>query len=538
MPILPIRDLGSSGVITDTAPYNIPLNAFSMGVNVRFDEGKVRRAPVFRNVKDTLGFTPRFAFGVSPATGYDSVLMVSNDFAIKEYASGTVSDRSGSISGSDDPRPFTGTQLADVVYLNREDRVPVYRLPAGSNFADLPQWQSTWRAGSLRSFGDFLLGLKMTEGSTSFPNRVRWSNLVTANSYPSDWNAASATSSAGFNDLVQMKTPIVDGVPLGNNFIIYSSDQVWLMEFVGSTFVFNFRKLFDDGMLSQNCAVEVDGTHYVFGPTDIYRHDGTTKQSLCDERTKNFIFQGLNIQSSDVCFVQYNETLNEIMFCYRSGDAHAAFPNANRCNRAACYNVRNGSWTFYDLPNVSSGTSANVNSVNTYASSTGLTYALVGGSYYSQESADKHALQVGEDRTTDGLTSDKLYAVDLSDEGKLTFQIDIEATKPPLLERTGIDLDEAGSAASNYVVVTKLYPQADTLNSSYTTMNFSFGATDIPRNTPTYGSNVTFDIATDHKIDSRAAGRYLSYKMTLNADDYKDFEISGFDIDITQTGSR
>ena len=27
-------------------------------------------------------------------------------------------------------------------------------------------------------------------------------------------------------------------------------------------------------------------------------------------------------------------------------------------------------------------------------------------------------------------------------------------------------------------------------------------------------------------------------KMTLNADDYKDFEISGFDIDITQTGSR
>ena len=37
--------------------------------------------------------------------------------------------------------------------------------------------------------------------------------------------------------------------------------------------------------------------------------------------------------------------------------------------------------------------------------------------------------------------------VDLSDEGKLTFQMDAEATKPPLLERTGLDLDEAGSAA-------------------------------------------------------------------------------------------
>ena len=54
--------------------------------------------------------------------------------------------------------------------------------------------------------------------------------------------------------------------------------------------------------------------------------------------------------------------------------------------------------------------------------------------------------------------------VSTSDEGKLTFQIDTEATKPPLLERTGIDLDETGSAATNYTVVTRLYPQADTKN--------------------------------------------------------------------------
>ena len=51
-------------------------------------------------------------------------------------------------------------------------------------------------------------------------------------------------------------------------------------------------------------------------------------------------------------------------------------------------------------------------------------------------------------------------------------------------------------------------------------------------------SAVDFDVATDHKIDSRAAGRYLSYKMTLGATDYKDFEFSGFDIDVTQTGAR
>ena len=540
MAILPIRDLGSVGAITDVAPYNIPINGFTTALNVRFDEGKVRRAPIFRKVKDSLGFTPRHAFGVVPATGYDTVLMVSDDYAIHEYSAGTVSNRSGSISGSSDPRPFTTTQLADVVYINRPDRVPVFRGPAGTNFADLTNWPSTYRATALRGFGDFLVALNTTEGSTNFPNRVRFSNLVTANSIPDSWDETDTTKSAGTNDLVEMKTGIVDGAVLGSNFIIYSSDSIFLMEFVGGNFIFNFRKLFtDDGLISQNCVVEVEGKHYCFGSSDIFVHDGTTKQSICDERTKNFIYQGLNTQEANVCFVQHNVNLNEIYFCYLSADAHVAYPNATRCNRAAAYNYRNNTWSFYDLPNVSSGTTANVSSVETYTTATGLTYDTVGSSYFDQEdNFDRHTLMVGEDQSTDGITSDKLYGVDLADEGKMSFALDSEATKPPLLERTGLDLDETGSAATNYTVVTRLYPQADTTNTSDTTLTFQFGASDIPRDTPTYASSVSFNVATDHKIDSRAAGRYLSYKMTLGTTDYKDFEFSGFDIDITQTGSR
>ena len=540
MAIIPVRDLGSVGVITDVASYNLPINGFSTAINVRFDEGKVRRAPVFRKVKDSLGFTPRHAVGVVPATGYDTVVMVADDYAIKEYAAGTVTDRSGSISGSSDPRPFTSTQLADVVYINRPDRVPVFRGPGGTNFADLTNWPSNYRATSLRAFGDFLVALNTTEGSTSFPNRVRFSDIVTANNVPASWDETVVSNSAGTNDLVDMKTAIVDGEVLGNNFIIYSSDSIFLMEFVGGNFIFNFRKLFtDDGLISQNCAVEVQGFHYCFGSSDIYRHDGTTKQSICDERVKNFIFQGLNTNQANVCFVQHNVNLNEIYFCYLSADAQVAYPNATRCNRAAAYDYKNDTWAFYDLPNVSSGATANVNSVATYATATGLTYDLVGGSYFDMEdNFDRHTLMVGEDQSTDGLSSDKLYGIDLADEGKMPFPVDSEATKPPLLERTGLDLDEAGSAAANYTVVTRLYPQADTSNTADTTLTFSFGSSDVPRDTPTYSSTTTFDVATDHKIDARASGRYLSYKMTLAATDLKDFSFSGFDIDVTQTGAR
>ena len=38
MPIIPIRNLGQTGVVTDNSAYNIPLTGFSAGFNVRFDD--------------------------------------------------------------------------------------------------------------------------------------------------------------------------------------------------------------------------------------------------------------------------------------------------------------------------------------------------------------------------------------------------------------------------------------------------------------------------------------------------------------------
>ena len=534
---LPIRNLGSTGVLTDPNPYNLPITGFTSGNNVRFDEGKVRRSPVFRKVKDSLGFDPRAAFGVVPDSGFDTVLMVSDDYQIKEYANGTVTDRSGSISGTTDPRAFTLSSLADVVYINRPDRVPVARIPSATSFVDLANWDSTWRTKALRPFGDFMLALNVTQGSTNFPNRVRFSNLVTGNSIPDSWDETDTQKSAGTNDLVQMQTAIVDGAELGTNFIIYSSTEAMLVEFVGGTFIFNYRKLFgDEGVINQNCIAEADGKHFVFGTHDIYVTDGTTKVSICDEKTRNFIFTGLNFSNADRCFVQHNKVLDEIMFCYQSGDSLVNFPDTDRCNRAAVYNIRNNCWSFYDLPNVSAGTTANVDTVATYASATG-TYNAVGGSYYDQEdSRNRHTLMVGNIDTTNGITSSKLYGLDLSDEGSMAFNVDPEATKPPFVERIGIDLDEIREPLDGYKVVTRMLPQVATRNTRDTTLTVEFGASDLPNNTPTYSTTTTFDIASDYKVDSRAAGRYLSYKFSKGTNDYADFELSGFDLDVTTTG--
>ena len=55
MAILHLRDLSALGVIADVAPYNIPTNAFSYGLNVRFDDGSIERGVVFRDIDNTGG---------------------------------------------------------------------------------------------------------------------------------------------------------------------------------------------------------------------------------------------------------------------------------------------------------------------------------------------------------------------------------------------------------------------------------------------------------------------------------------------------
>jgi hypothetical protein len=538
MAILPIRDLGSAGTVTDVSPYNLPLNAFSRSVNIRFDEGKARRSPIFRSMLPNLAFTPRFCFGIVPSTGFDTVVVASDDYQLHEYVSGSMNNRSGTISSNVDPRPFTSTQLANVAYVNRPDKVPSFRGPGGTNFAALNNWPSNYRCESLRSFGDVLIALNTSEGATSYPTRVRFSDITLSNTVPTTWDESDTTASAGFNDLVQMDTPIVDGGTLGSNFIIYSSTQVWLMEFTGGTFLYNFRKLYTDcGMINQNCFTEVDGKHFVFGPRDIYVHDATSKQSICDERVKQFIYQGLNASKADRCFVHHSSELNLIYFCYVSGDELVGFPNTDRCNRAAVYNYKNNTWSFADLPDVASASLANVNTVETYGTASGLTYNTVGGSYYDQEdSFARHSVFVGPSSSANGITSNKIYVMDLADNGQVSFSYDTEANKPAMLERVGIDLDEAQNELRGYKNISRIYPQAMTKNTDDTTLSFQFGAADVPNGTPNYDNAVTFDLNLDYKIDTRAAGRYLSYKITVA--DQKDFEFSGFDLEVTATGRR
>lgn len=537
MPILPIRNLGQIGVITDIDSYDLPINGVSRANNVRFDDNKIKRASVFRCVLTTTSATPVFTFSFEIPNGYDKIGIADRNGNVWFYQSGTEEDVTLSTwSAANSELPFTYTFLQGVGYLNRADRVPWFYKDGSTDFADLTNWTSTWRCRSLRAFKDYLLALNVTKGTTDYPTMVKWSDIAQYNAVPGSWDATLTTNSAGENTISEMKTPILDGLPLRDVFIVYSSDQVWMIEETGDALVFRFRKLFDNaGIINTNCVVEVDGRHFVFGFDDIYVHDGNSTESLLDGRNWHYVYKNMNKSETDKFWVQHDPFNSEIVFAYVSGDAEASFTSTSYCNRAAVFNYKNNTWSFVDLPNSGRPTVANFANVSTW-SSVGSTWETVGGSWYDQDEAGDDVLFVPSVASTpNGLTVSRLYGWEKANEGVLPFAICTEATKPAFVERVSIDLDDAGEELRAYKVIKSLYPQVS-LKAPDQTVDFKFDGVDYSGQSVVWSTQVTYRPDTGYKVDTREAGRYLAWRMDTN--DYNDFEISGFDADVVSTGRR
>jgi hypothetical protein len=535
----PVRGLSKYGVLTDPDPYDLPTEAFSFGVNVRFRAGRVTRGPVFRNAHALSTGSPRFVCAANPTTGLDLVFLGYLNGRVFNYANGTETDYSpvGYVNSNAEAQ-WTSCHLADIVYLNRPDRVPWYFTQTATAFATLPNWDSTWRANLLRSYAGCLVAFNVTKGATNFPTMVKTSDFPLSGTVPASWNETIETLNTTENILAEMEGPIVDAQTLRNLMIIYGNNETWLMQFTGGQEVFDYQRLFyNRGAINANCAVEVNGKHYVFGTDDIWTHDGNSEASIAYGRVREFIFGTMNQSLSYRCFVAHDAVRKEVQFCYVSSDAHVAFLNANACNRAAVYNYQDNTWSFDDLPLVYFGDRANLNTVQTYTTTT-LTYDTAGGAYLDQDDSFKRTLVfVGDVSTTYSLTA-SLYAFDWHGPGStVAFPVDVHATAGMYLERTGIDLDAVGVDLVGYKLLSSIIPQGRFETSPPpVNLSFSVGAADYFNQTPVYSAPQTYDGSSNYKLDFNITGRYLA--MQINYPDFNYASLSGFDFELDVLGER
>ena len=53
MPNIQVRNLGQYGAVPDASPWDLPVNAFDVAINSRFDENKLKRSISFKSLGTT-----------------------------------------------------------------------------------------------------------------------------------------------------------------------------------------------------------------------------------------------------------------------------------------------------------------------------------------------------------------------------------------------------------------------------------------------------------------------------------------------------
>lgn len=568
---LPFRNLGGTGVITDVNPYDLPPTAFSKAENVIFDEGRVQRAPVFKTLFDPILEEVTFdaAVGTFQSNGgtynaaagssvYDSrfigsfesptlgkIIFICDKLGkVRAYPNGVLDEVTPAGTLVNNEEPWSHAQIAGLSFLARKNAVPyirnmttdaTYKLAstgAGS------EWGANDSAAVIRPFLDYAICLNVTKAGVEFPTMVKWSGPIQYGSATNAiaWDPADTSTVAGENVLGELKTPIKDGLALGSQFMIYNDDQVWSMEYTGSSFVFNFRRLFfTGGIINTNCVVEVEGKHYVFGSDDIYIHDGVNMKSIADGRVRRKIFESMDRNSSKRFFVTHDSQENLIYFNYVSKEADIGFPNTVFNNRAALYNYRTDTWSFMDLPNVVSGTETEIPLTSYLYRDLNKQYDQYNTSYasFTQASPKCNAMLSVIDEAN-GLNETRMFAIDISTQGTISLPANMEAYRPAVVERVGLDLAEPQGGIRDYKLVKSMVPQTEFTNSGGT-VEFKLGASDLPTQQVTWHTVYSFNPESDYKVDAKAYGRYLAYRATFNG--LLGFKFSGFDLD-TQPISR
>ena len=188
-----------------------------------------------------------------------------------------------------------------------------------SNIAvPLTGWPAATTARSIRTFQNFLFALNMTESGNEFPTKLRWSNAAEPGTVPTEWTA-SPTNNSGDASLADTAGGIVEGAALRNQFMIYKQHATYSANFVGGSFVFDFKKfLTTSGIMARNCVTEALGNHIVMTDGDVIIHDGQNVRSLVDRKLRRFIFLQIDPVNFRNSFVFNYRAAKEVWICFPS----------------------------------------------------------------------------------------------------------------------------------------------------------------------------------------------------------------------------
>lgn len=530
MPILNIRDMGSIGVNSDIAPWELPPAALSSGINFRMSSGKIQSTSGSDLVTPALGDEIGHLAPSSDFYGNAKwIAMCAN--SIQVWSDGAWIDITQGLSLSNlEPSLWSSCRIGAVTFMNHPDYYPVYWVDEADtiNQAQLLPWhiessssQETWEDKDyscrvIASHKNFLFALGMKEGNDEYRDKVWWSHPAEPNGIPFSWRPTSEQpdSIAGYVNLGRGGA-IVGGESLRDSFVIYSDDAVNMLDFVGDALGWRRRSVSTSAdLIGKEGVVEVKGAHYLISRDDFMVFDGNSMQSLIHNRLRTHLASTITNDFSQNSWIAHNQSYNEVWFCVPTNGAE--YPNL-----AYTYNYRDNTWAsralsaeyrhgaFGDEPFADDRTWDEM--VGTWDEDRG-SWAMGGNRPFAG--------------ALFGCTDDVVYDLDPA---SFTNDNSDDMADNTVLRRTDIPV---GGHETN-TTITRIYPLVEGTAPVY----FRMGSAQRAGGEVRWASDfIEFTPGQDRKIDIRTTGEVHAFEIKSKGRAF--FDLTGMDIEFSVAGQR
>ena len=476
----------AQGAAPDTMSEELALGAWSSVSNAVFRGGFLVRSEGNEAFVDTPSVTPYFLLPFRNGTELGLIHMGLTAAYVDLGGTRTNISRASPYTGAAADR-WTGGIFNGIAIVNNGVDVPqVWAGNVANDFADLTNWPSTHRCKAMRPHKNFLIAMDLTQSGTRYPSRVLWSAIADTGAVPPSWDITDPAREAGNAD-IEGGDVIVDGLTLGDAFIVYKTASAHVMRYVGGTSVFAIQRIpGSQGLLARNCVVDTPKGHVCLTTGDVVIHQGGAPTSIATDLVRDTIFGEMDSDFGERAFVTANPSQSEVWVCYPTSGAV--------CTRAAIWNWRTGLWSFRTLRDVLHGAHGQMPAAN------GVAWSAETGTW--DEATDTWGGTATSPNDQKLVLAHALPAITLVGYGDTDAGLEMttEAT------RTGIALDDGQQVK----YLRGIWPRIDA--PSGTAIEIAGGASMVPDAEPDWGDWQTFTVGTDEKVDVDVAGRYLAYR--------------------------
>lgn len=545
MPRIQVHNVGQLGLVSDPPASNLPPEAWTYLRNARATKHGIEKvkgeAPTLGTSSSGIPDLMILPFGTAiqaywlmyaqgPSTGYWLLLGQQKIYVRDANTPHTETNITRQSAGVDvnyaatEDLKWNASMYGGVCIANNGVDVPQFwaALSPSTKMANLPAWDANRRAQVIRPYGRFLVALNLTVSGTNYPHDVLWSHPADAGNVPNSWDETDTTKDAGRTTLSDSQGFIVDGMVMRDGFIIYKEDAVWLMQRTNNSFIMRFQRLFDTpGLLAKDCLVPFKGNsemHFVVGQDDVYVHNGTSAESIINDKCRKALFNAIDGNNFHRSFCVSYPSRREVWFC---------FPESGytQPSQALIWNWDLNTFSMRDLCKIST----NELTRDTVAKR-GVTCIALGivsnatAASWDGDSASWDSDESSWDAREYSPLVRQLVAAERSGY-KILYRMDQDDTFDTLdistvFERKSLTIigrDRAGQPKNDNEVikiVTELWPRFE--GAAGTQISIYIGTQMSPNDAISWGVPYTFTIGQDRKINPYVSGKFISLRFEVS----------------------